>query len=105
MKLAVFRLAATRAPNANSSETAFMMLKDNESIVHIESFDNRLYLIVQHETESTEIDKRFFGADGRFDFMYAPEWLPLDPEGNIYAAEGESQVQAFTRHWDEREAS
>ena len=107
MKLASYRQAMSALPQANSQQTSWVMLEDNERIVHTETFDNNLFMLILHEWGPTEIDKRFFGDEpGQFNLDLAPEWLEWDESSAaIDALEGESQTQAFIRQWDAWSAS
>ena len=102
MKLTVVRHTATRTPQANSQETAYVMLNDNEVILSSEQFDNTLYMLIAHTGPETEIPEGFLDAPGHLDITKAPDWVPLDIHGDVEHFDGETQIQAFIRHWDAR---
>ena len=102
MKLFVVRQAVSRVPRANSQETAFLMLHDNEEVVHTETFDNNLFLLIAHTSPPTEIPEGLMDEPGHIDTTKAPEWVPFDIHGDIEHFDGETQLQAFIRHWDTR---
>ena len=105
MKLMVVRHTQTRTPNPNTGETAFVMLNDNETVISSEQFDGQLFLLIAHTGEPVEIPEGFMDAPGHVDVSKAPEWVDLDIHGDIEHFEGETQIQAFIRQWDQRSAS
>lgn len=100
MRVITIRQVRSPVPEPNSNQSSWILLEDNEKILHTDVFDGSAFLLISKITDPLDVDPDFVRDGGQLDHDHLPEWIERDENGLILRTQPEeTQIMSFVRQW------